>query len=46
MDRDVGSRGSFLAIPGTVALTIIFSAFPATRPITLLLTKDDPGAHR
>lgn len=41
-----GAAGSFLAIPGTVALTIIFSAFPATRPITLLLTKDDPGAHR
>ena len=36
-----GIAGAFLAVPGTVALTIIFSAFSSTRPLALLLTKDD-----
>jgi predicted PurR-regulated permease PerM len=36
-----GVAGAFLAVPGTVVLTIIFSAFSSTRPLALLLTKDD-----
>jgi predicted PurR-regulated permease PerM len=36
-----GIAGAFLAVPGTVALTIIFSAFSSTRPLALLLTKED-----
>ncbi|HKT91535.1 MAG TPA: AI-2E family transporter [Paraburkholderia sp.] len=40
-----GIPGAFLAVPGTVALTIIFSAFSSTRPLALLLTKDDVVRH-
>jgi AI-2 transport protein TqsA len=36
-----GVAGAFLAVPGTVALTILFSAFDSTRPLALLLTRDD-----
>ncbi|CAB3756490.1 AI-2E family transporter [Paraburkholderia humisilvae] len=36
-----GIAGAFLAVPGTVALTILLSAFDSTRPVALLLTRDD-----
>jgi len=36
-----GIAGAFLAVPGTVAMTIILSAFGSTRPLALLLTKED-----
>ncbi|CAD6518830.1 Putative transport protein YhhT [Paraburkholderia hiiakae] len=40
-----GIPGAFLAVPATVALTIIFSAFSSTRPLALLLTQDDVIRH-
>ena len=36
-----GVAGAFLAVPGTVALTILFAAFDSTRPLALLLTRED-----
>lgn len=35
-----GVAGAFLAVPGTVAFTIICAAFDATRPFSTLLTRD------
>ena len=35
-----GIPGAFLAVPITAILTIIFSEFPGTRPIAVLLSKD------
>ena len=41
-----GVAGAFFAVPGTVALTILFATFDSTRPLALLLTRDDvsPGS--
>ncbi|WP_296650239.1 AI-2E family transporter [Paraburkholderia sp.] len=36
-----GVAGAFIAVPGTVVLTIIFTAFDSTRPLALLLTRED-----
>ena len=35
-----GIPGAFLAVPITAILTIVFSEFPATRPLAVLLSKD------
>ncbi|ODP32268.1 AI-2E family transporter [Pandoraea sp. ISTKB] len=35
-----GVAGAFLAVPGTVAFTIICAAFEPTRPLATLLTRD------
>jgi predicted PurR-regulated permease PerM len=35
-----GIPGAFLAVPITAILTIVFSEFPGTRPIAVLLSKN------
>jgi predicted PurR-regulated permease PerM len=35
-----GIPGAFLAVPITAILTIVFSEFPATRPLAVLLSRD------
>jgi AI-2 transport protein TqsA len=35
-----GVAGAFLAVPITAILTIVFSEFPATRPLAVLLSRD------
>ncbi|MCA3219311.1 MAG: AI-2E family transporter [Burkholderiales bacterium] len=35
-----GIAGAFLAVPITAILTIVFSEFPATRPLAVLLSRD------
>jgi predicted PurR-regulated permease PerM len=34
-----GIPGAFLAVPITAILTIVFSEFPGTRPVAVLLSK-------
>ena len=43
-----GIPGAFLAVPITAILTIVFSEFPATRPLAVLLSKggEDVSAAR
>jgi predicted PurR-regulated permease PerM len=35
-----GIPGAFLAVPITAIMAIVFSAFPGTRPIAILLSRD------